>query len=93
MSKPTMIDGYYTKKELSERGWTKKMFADYLPEPHKRIPNRFHPNGGEICLYEKDVVERIEADPKFQQYKKWTEEKFRPIMREVAKKRKEAKSA
>jgi len=41
-------------------------------------------------LYEENVVDRIEADPKFQQYKKWTEEKFRPIMREVAKKRAEA---
>jgi len=90
MKQLTVPEGFYTRKELCERGWTIKMFKDHLPKPHKRIPNPFNPNWGEMHLYEKNVVDRIEADPKFQQYKKWTEEKFRPIMREVAKKRAEA---
>ncbi len=87
MSKSQMFEGYYSKKELSERGWTIKMFKDHLPKPHKCVPNPFNPNWGQMNLYEVKVVEAIEADPKFQQYKKWTDEKFRPIMREVAKKR------
>ena len=93
MSKPTMFDGYYTKKELCERGWTIKMFKDHLPQPHKRAVNPYNPDWGQMNLYEKEIVKKIEADPKFQEYMKWTKEKFRPIMREVAKKRKETKSA
>lgn len=85
--------GYYTKKELEARGWTIKMFKDYLPEPHKRVPNPINPDYAPMGLYKQEVVEAIEATSKFQTYKTWTDHVFRPRMREAARERKERLAA
>ena len=82
--------GFFTMKEMEVRGWTPKLFEVYLPEPHKRVANPYH-HGGTIRLYDKALVEAIEQTPKFQEYWHWTNDKFRPRMREVVKKRAEAK--
>jgi hypothetical protein len=76
--------GYYTKPELDRRGWAKKMYDDYLPEPHKRVPNPVNPGFAPMKLYDRKVVEEIESCPYFQAYFTWSNEKFRPKMREVA---------
>lgn len=90
MNKPTILEGFYTKTELYERGWTQKLFALFLPEPHERRNSKLNPER-QLNLYKKDVVEMIEADSKFKEYWHWTNNIFRPRMREVAKKRAEAK--
>ena len=79
-------DGYFTKKELEAKGWTIKMFTDYLPKPHKTVPNPVNPSWAPMGLYEKSVVLEIESSQKFQDYKEWTVP-FRSRMREVAAKR------
>jgi hypothetical protein len=84
--------GYYTKPELDRRGWAKKMYDDYLPEPHKRVPNPVNPGFASMRLYDRKVVEEIEACPYFQAYYKWTNEKFRPLMKKVAAERKERRA-
>lgn len=80
---------HFTKKEMKERDWTKKMFEDYFPEPHLRVPNPLNPDWAQLCLYEKKAVLEVEQTPRFQWYLKWTRDKFRPRMREVAAQRKE----
>ena len=76
-------EGFYTKKELEAKGWTKKMFKDHLPEPHKKIPNPFNAAWAPMGLYDKEIVEALEDDPVFQGYKEWTVG-FRARMKEVA---------
>lgn len=86
-------EGYFTKKELERRGWTIKMFADHLPEPHRKVPNPRSPAFAPMGLYDRTIVEKIEATPAFQDYMEWTQKKFRPIMREAARKLKERRAS
>lgn len=84
-------EGYYTKTELKKRGWTIKLFDDHLPEPHKKVPNPINPDWAQMGLYDKKIVEKIEADSDFQNYKHWAA-KHSARMREVALKRKDSRT-
>lgn len=84
-------DGYFTKSDLKKRGWTTKMFERHLPVPHKTVLNRNNPDWRPTCLYDMEIVKKIESDPEFQRYKEWTVG-FRARMREVARKKNESRS-
>ncbi len=87
------FEEFYTKKELEAKGWTIKMFKDHLPEPHKKVPNPINKDWSSMGLYDKAIVDEIEATSKFQAYKAWTDNVFRPRMREVAREQKARREA
>ena len=60
-----MIDGFYMKKELKQRGWTDRLIKQYLGNPDQTKVNMHYQSGPPICLYDADRVHVAESQQDF----------------------------
>lgn len=64
-SVPINQQGFYTKSQLKEKGWTKGLIEKFLPEPDKTKKNPHYRSGPPMQLYLSEKVEQVESTAEF----------------------------
>jgi hypothetical protein len=58
-------NAFLIQSSLFERGWTKSLIRNFLPEPDQTKPNPWYRSASSMKLYKLERVEQIEASEKF----------------------------
>ena len=86
-----LFPGYFTKADLKRRGIPDRLIDGFFPEPHRRVDNPLNVNWAPVCLYDRKVVEEVEADPGFQARKRCAN-KFQAHMKVCMRKARERRA-